>query len=200
MTKVTRAGADLLDEFRSSATQAAMNGGTLIFGGRVQAPAAAKLVRDGYLVRVGTSRITYRLTEAGAAWVAEHTAKLEAEKAVFAKIAADRAEAATLRFQVVHLGFRYYAVRDTKTGRNVATTQGTSDALNRATADAAERNTAEAANASFITEAQSIALHTVAAGLPAAGAAVSELARRGLVVHVGGTYRLTTAGAARLAN
>ena len=199
MIKVTRAGAALLDDFRSSATQAAMNGGTLIFGGRVQAPAAAKLVRDGLLVRVGTSRITYRLTEAGAAWVAEHTARLEAEKAVFAKIAADRQAATALRFQVVHLGFRYYAVRDTRTGRNVATTTGSADALSRATADADARNAAEAAEAAFITEAQSIALHTVAAGLPASGAAVSELERRGLVVHTGGTYRLTTAGAARLA-
>jgi hypothetical protein len=196
MTKVTRAGADLLDDFRRDARMAELNGGTLIFGGRVQAPAAAKLVRDGLLVRVGTSRITYRLTEAGKAWVAEHTAKLEAEKAVFAQLIADRQAAAALRFQVVHLGFRYYAVRDTKTGRNVATTQGTADALDRATADAAERN----ADAAFITEAQSIALHTVAAGLPAAGAAVSELERRGFVVHTGGTYRLTTAGAARLAN
>ena len=200
MTKVTQAGADLLDDFRADARMAELNGGTLIFGGRVQAPAAAKLVRDGYLVRVGTSRITYRLTEAGAAWVAEHTAKLEAEKAAFAQILADRAAAAALRFQVVHLGFRYYAVRDTTTGRNVATTHGTADALDRATADADARNAAEAANASFITEAQSIALHTVAAGLPAAGAAVSELERRGLVVPMGGTYHLTTAGAARLAN
>jgi DNA-binding PadR family transcriptional regulator len=204
MVKVTRAGADLLDEFRTSAHQAELNGGTLIFGGRVQAPAAAKLVRDGMLVRVGTSTITYRLTEAGRAWVAERTAQFEAERAAFAQIIAQREAAAARRYRVNHLGFRYYAVYDTKTGKNVQTMCGTADALTRAEAEADRLNAANKADAEFLTEAQSIALHTVASGAPANGAAVGALERRGLVTYMGrnlcdeNVYALTAAGRQRL--
>jgi DNA-binding PadR family transcriptional regulator len=203
MVKVTRAGADILDSFRTEATQAAANNGTLIFGGRVQAPAAAKLVRDGLLVKVGDF-IAYRLTEAGQAWVAERTAQFEAERAAFAQIIAQREAAAALRYRVNHLGFRYYAVYDTKTGKNVQTMCGTADALARAEAEADRLNTADKSDAEFLTEAQSIALHTVASGLPANGAAVGALERRGLVTYMGrnlrdeNVYALTAAGRQRL--
>lgn len=50
--------------------------------------------------------------------------------------------AAKPRFQVNQLGFRYYAVRDTKVGRNVQTMCGTPDAEARANAAAAELNAA----------------------------------------------------------
>jgi hypothetical protein len=70
---VTLAGARILRRFVTDARAAELNGGTLIFGGRGEAPAVRKLERDGLLERVRES-IAYRLTDAGRVWLINNSA------------------------------------------------------------------------------------------------------------------------------
>lgn len=71
--RVSLAGARILRRFVTDARQAELNGGALIFGGRGEAPAARKLVRDGLMERVRET-LGYRLTDTGRAWLTANSA------------------------------------------------------------------------------------------------------------------------------
>lgn len=71
--EATVAGARILRRFVTDARVAELNGGTLIFGGRSEASAVRKLVRDGLLERVRETP-GCRLTDAGRAWLTANSA------------------------------------------------------------------------------------------------------------------------------
>lgn len=65
--KLTGRAAQIMEQFNSSAAK--LNNGTIVIGGRVEAPTARKLVRLGLIERAGDLGIIYRATEAGRAYL-----------------------------------------------------------------------------------------------------------------------------------
>lgn len=68
VTATTAHGARIMREFDSANARA--NAGTIVIGGRHDAPAARKLLRDGLIERVRDTNVIYRATAVGRAWLA----------------------------------------------------------------------------------------------------------------------------------
>jgi DNA-binding PadR family transcriptional regulator len=75
--KLNARAAQIMEQFNSSAAK--LNNGTIVIGGRVEAPTARKLVRLGLIERRGDFGIIYRATDAGREWLAAQICRTEGD-------------------------------------------------------------------------------------------------------------------------